>query len=71
MQTDNMPAVTSPPPRRGMPAILKAVLIVPLVMALLGAEIELSFAPQLDVILTAAGVWAMWAWVAGGISPGR
>jgi hypothetical protein len=35
-------------------------------MALLGAEIELHLAPQLDVILTVAGVWAMWVWLAGG-----
>ena len=51
---------------RKLPTVLKIVLTVPLVMALLGAEIELHLAPQLDVILTAAGVWAMWAWLAGG-----
>ena len=42
------------------------ILILPLAMALLGAESELRLAPQLDVILTAAGVWAMWAWLSGG-----
>jgi hypothetical protein len=51
---------------RRLPAIVKIILTVPLVMAMLGAEIELHLAPQLDVILTAAGVWAMWAWLAGG-----
>jgi hypothetical protein len=35
-------------------------------MALLGAEIELRLAPQLDLVLTAAGVCAMWAWLSGG-----
>lgn len=39
--------------------------MVPLAMALHGVEIELRLAPQLDVILTAAGVWAMWAWLSG------
>jgi len=51
---------------RRLPTIMKIVLMMPLAMALLGAEIELHLAPQLDVILTAAGVWAMWAWLAGG-----
>jgi hypothetical protein len=51
---------------RRLPTIVKIVLTVPLVMALLGAEIELHLAPQIDVVLTAAGVWAMWAWLAGG-----
>ena len=48
-----------------LPAIMKIVLTLPLVMALLGAEIELRLAPQLDVILTAAGVLGMWAWLSG------
>lgn len=65
MQTRNTPALASPPPRRRMPAILKVILIAPLILALLGAEIELSLAPQLDVILTAAGAWAIWAWLSG------
>ena len=56
---------------RRLPAAVKVILIAALAMAMLGVEIELCLAPQLDVILTAAGVWAMWAWVAGGISPGR
>ena len=51
---------------RRLPTIVNIVLMMPLAMALLGAEIELHLAPQLDVILTAAGVWAMWAWLAGG-----
>ena len=51
-----------------LPAIVKIILTLPLVMALLGAEIELRLAPQLDVILTAAGVCAMWAWLSGGPS---
>jgi len=49
-----------------IPTVVKIVLTVPLVMALLGVEIELHLTPQLDVIFTAAGVWAMWAWLAGG-----
>ncbi len=51
--------------RRRPPAIVKVLLTAPLVMALVGAEIELRLAPQLDVILTAAGIWAIWAWLAG------
>lgn len=51
-----------------LPAAVKIVLTLPVVMALLGAEIELRLAPQLDVILTAAGVCAMWAWLSGGPS---
>ena len=51
---------------RRLPAIVKIVLMMPLAMALLGAEIELHLAPQLDVILTAADVCAMWAWLSGG-----
>ena len=58
-------AVTSRLWRR-LPAIVKIVLMMPLIMVLLSAEIELHLAPQLDVILTAAGVCAMWAWLAGG-----
>ena len=50
---------------RGLPAIVKVVLTAPLVMALVGAEIELRLVPQLDVILTAAGIWAVWAWLGG------
>ncbi len=48
-----------------LPAAAKIVLTLPVVMALLGAEIELRLAPQLDVILTAVGVCAMWAWLYG------
>jgi hypothetical protein len=51
-------------PWRHLPAIAKCIVIVPLTMALLGAEIELRLAPQLDVILTAVAVWAIWAWLA-------
>ena len=65
MQTDNVPALTAPAPKLGMPAILKVILIVPLILALLSAEIDLSLAPQLDVILTAAGAWTIWAWLSG------
>jgi hypothetical protein len=50
---------------RHLPAIAKCIVIVPLTMALLGAEIELRLSPQLDVLLTAAGAWAMWAWFNG------
>ncbi len=69
------------PPRQGrtlarkrglwnrLPGVLKIILTVPAVMALLGAEVELRLAPQLDLILTAAGVCAMWAWLFGGPSP--
>ncbi|MDR3505131.1 MAG: hypothetical protein P4L52_02700 [Acidocella sp.] len=51
-----------------LPAAVKIILTLPVVMTLLGAEIELRLAPQLDVILTAAGVCAMWAWLSGGPS---
>jgi hypothetical protein len=34
-------------------------------MAMLGAEISLCLSPSLDLILTAAGVWALWGWTAG------
>jgi hypothetical protein len=58
--------------RRGMwnrlPAAVKIVLTLPVVMALLGAEIELRLAPQLDLVLTAAGVCAVWACLSGGPS---
>jgi hypothetical protein len=78
MKREGKPVVTetAPPPRtstsigsetshgwRRLPAIVKIILTVPLVMALLGAEVELRLAPQLDVILTAAGVWVTWAWL--------
>lgn len=53
-------------PWRRLPAAMKVILMAALAMALLGVEIELCLAPQLDVILTAAGVWAMWAWFSGG-----
>lgn len=49
-----------------LPATVKIILTLPVVMALLGAEIELRLAPQLDLILTATGVCAMWAWLFGG-----
>ena len=82
MKKEKKPVVAQMPPRgapaplrsvtsrlwRRLPTIVKIVLTVPLVMALLGAEIELHLAPQLDVILTAAGVWAMWAWLAGNLA---
>ena len=45
------------------------ILILPLAMAPLGAEIELRLAPQLDLVLTAAGIGAMWVWLAEGPSP--
>ncbi len=58
--------------RRGLwhrlPAALKIVLTLPVVMALLGAEIELRLAPQLDLVLTVIGVCAIWAWLSGGPS---
>ena len=49
-----------------LPAAAKIILTLPVVMALLGAETELRLAPQLDLVLTAAGVCAMWAWLSGG-----
>jgi hypothetical protein len=49
-----------------LPAAVKIVLTLPVVMALLGAEVELRLAPQLDLVLTTAGVCAMWAWLSGG-----
>ncbi len=51
-----------------LPAAVKIVLTLPVVMALLGAEVELRLAPQFDIVLTAAGVCAMWAWLSGGPS---
>jgi hypothetical protein len=51
-----------------LPAAAKIVLTAPVVMALLGAEVELRLAPQLDLVLTAAGVGAMWVWLSGGPS---
>ncbi|MGE4480843.1 hypothetical protein [Acidocella sp.] len=58
--------------RRGLwnrlPAAMKIILTLPVVMALLGTEVELRLAPQLDLVLTAAGVCAMWAWLSGGPS---
>lgn len=57
--------IKSRPPRvwHRLQAIVKIILTVPLVMALLGAEVELRLAPQLDVIMTTAGVCTMWAWL--------
>jgi hypothetical protein len=55
---------------RSLPIVVKIVLTVPLVLALLGAEIKLRIAPQLDVLLTACGVWGVWAWLADGHRPG-
>ncbi len=49
--------------RRRLPTIAKCIVIVPLTMALLGAEIELRLGPKLDVLLTTAGVWVIWAWL--------
>jgi len=46
-----------------LPVAAKIILTVPVAMALLGAEVELSLAPQLDAILTAAAVWALWTWL--------
>ncbi len=48
-----------------LPVAVKIILTLPAVMALLGAEVELRLAPQLDVILTTAGICAMWAWLSG------
>ncbi len=53
---------------RHLPAIAKGVVIVPVIMALLGAEVQLRLSPQLDVLLAAAGVCGMWGWVAGSSS---
>ncbi|EKM99391.1 MULTISPECIES: hypothetical protein [unclassified Acidocella] len=51
-----------------LPVAAKTILTLPVVMALLGAEVELRLAPQLDLVLTVAGVCAMWAWLSGGPS---
>jgi len=48
---------------------MKVILMVPLVMVLLGAEVELRLSQQLDVILTAAGVWGILAWLTGFCPP--
>jgi hypothetical protein len=53
---------------RRLPAVVKIVLAVPLVMALLGAEVELRLSPQFDVVATAAGICAIWVWLFGGPS---
>jgi len=55
---------------RSLPTVVKIVLTVPLILALLGAEIELRIAPQFDVLLTAGGIWAVWAWLSDGHRPG-
>ncbi len=74
MRNESKPVtIKLPPPRRGgfwrrLPAAVKIALAVPLVMALLGAEIELRLSPQIDVIATAAGICAIWAWFSGGPS---
>jgi hypothetical protein len=73
-----VPPSPAPTPVRSMtarpwlilPTVVKIVLTVSLVLALLGAEIELRIAPQLDVLLTAGGVWAVWAWLVDGHRPG-
>jgi hypothetical protein len=72
MQTEKKPAAEIAPPSnvtahlwRRLPTIVKVILMVPLVMVLLGAEIELRLAPRLDVILTAVGIGVMWAWLSG------
>jgi hypothetical protein len=54
---------------RHLPTIAKCIVVVPLAMALLGTEIELRLSPQLDVLLTAAGVWGIWAWLTGNTPP--
>ncbi len=60
----------TPTKKRGLwnrlPTVVKIILTLPVVMALLGAEVELRLAPQVDLILTAAGVGAMWIWLSGG-----
>ena len=81
MKKEKKLAVTDiAPPRHGqtpamkrglwnrLPAVVKIILTLPVVMALLGAEVELRLAPQLDVILTAAVVCAIWAWLSGELS---
>jgi hypothetical protein len=74
MQAETKPSrIHLPPPRRRslwhrLPSAVKIALAVPLVMALLGAEVELRLAPQIDVIATAAGICAIWAWLSGGPS---
>jgi hypothetical protein len=54
---------------RRLPTIAKCVVIVPVTMALLGAEVQLRLSPQLDVIITPAGVWGIWAWLNGRTPP--
>lgn len=55
------------PPRlwRRLPTVLKVALLLALAMLLLGAEVELCLAPQLDVVLTLVGIGGMWAWFSG------
>jgi hypothetical protein len=50
---------------RRLPPAVKCIILVPVTMVLLGAEIELHLAPQLDVILTIAGALGMWTWLSG------
>ncbi len=44
-----------------LPRLAKYAVATPLTMAMLGAEISLRLSPKLDVILTAAGLWALWS----------
>ena len=48
-----------------LPRLAKCAVVAPLIMAILGAELTLRLSPSLDVILTAAGVWALWGWIDG------
>lgn len=72
MQTGNKPVPIHLLPLRRrsiwrrLPTFVKILLAAPLVMALLGAEVELRLSPQIDVIATAAGVCAIGAWLFGG-----
>ena len=48
-----------------VPLLAKCIVMVPIVMVLLGAELELRLSPKLNVILTGAVAWGMWAWLSG------
>jgi hypothetical protein len=54
-----------------VPLLAKCIVMVPMVMVLLGAELELRLSPKLNVILTGAVAWGMWAWLSGTSRPER
>ena len=61
-----MPSASKTPRRHTgvwghLPTVAKCVIIVPITMALLGAEIELRVAPQLGIVGNVLIVWFVWS----------